>query len=145
VLDAGDVLRTGMVSGHALAQAMEASRALELAAFDGWQKPLRAWRYVFRSMAAEDMLFFKPAEEMRATLAARRLAKEESGLKRSPRWSSASTRSSATWKPRRTAAQVQARREGLRGLGRPPPGRGNPGAVAPGRRCARVRATMRCA
>jgi hypothetical protein len=65
-------------------------------------------------MAAEDMLFFKSAEEMRATLAARMIAKREglSGAALAERTRAVLGNVEA----RQTAAEVQARTEGLRGL-----------------------------
>ncbi len=78
-LDAGEVLKSGIVTGTRL-QKVEAGRPLELATQEGWGKALIPWRYVFRFMAAEDLLFFKAAEEMRSAIAARIVAKKE-GLK----------------------------------------------------------------
>lgn len=76
VADARDVLGTGVSTGTRL-QSLEASRALELKQFTGWTAPLNAWKYVFRAMAAEDLLFFKPAEEMKSALAARVIGRRE--------------------------------------------------------------------
>lgn len=113
VADAGDVLRTGMTTGTRLPK-LEPSRALELKQFTGMAAPLNAWKYIFRAMAAEDLLFFKPAEEMKATLASRILAKREglSGKALEQRTRDILGHVEA----RRPAAQVQARNEGLRGL-----------------------------
>lgn len=78
-LDAVDVLKTGQITGTRLLK-MEAGRPLELKRFTGWAKFLNAWKYVARVMAAADMLFYKPAEEMKAYTAAK-LAAEQEGLK----------------------------------------------------------------
>lgn len=95
-LAAGDVLRTGMVTGSRLTK-IEPGRALELTRFghrggvpskgltkavlETWPaRVLNLWKYNFRAMAAEDLLFFKPAEEAKAAILAKRQARTE-GLK----------------------------------------------------------------
>ena len=93
-LAAGDVLRTGTVTGSRLTK-LEPGRALELTQFgQRGGVPVRGklskavlenrlagilnlWKYNFRMMAAEDLLFFKPAEEAKAALLAKRLARSE--------------------------------------------------------------------
>jgi hypothetical protein len=93
-LAAGDVLRTGVVTGSRLTK-VEAGRALELTQFgtkggvpvrgtiskaileNRLAGILNLWKYNFRIMAAEDLLFFKPAEEAKAALLAKRVARSE--------------------------------------------------------------------
>lgn len=93
-LAAGDVLRTGVVTGSRLTK-LEPGRALELTQFGRrggvpakgtltkavlehrLASILNLWKYNFRLMAAEDLLFFKPAEEAKAVLLAKRLARSE--------------------------------------------------------------------
>lgn len=111
--EAADILRTGVTTGTRL-QSLAASKALELKQFDGWAKPLNAWKYVFRAMAAEDMLLFKPAEEMKSVLAARIVAKRE-GL-RGKALDQRVNDIIGNVEARRSAAQSQAHGEGLTGL-----------------------------
>jgi hypothetical protein len=93
-LAAGDVLRTGVVTGSRLTK-LEPGRALELTQFgkrggvpvrgtiskaileNRLAGILNLWKYNFRIMAAEDMIFFKPAEEAKAALLAKRIARSE--------------------------------------------------------------------
>lgn len=77
-LDAADIWETGQITGTRLLK-MEAGRPLELKKFTGWAKLLNAWKYVGRAMAAADMLFYKPAEEMKAYAAAK-MAAQQKGL-----------------------------------------------------------------
>lgn len=74
--DAANIVRTGKVSGTRLGK-LEAPRALELIHFSGLAYPLNAWKYVFRVMAATDMVFFRSAEEMRARFIGREIARAE--------------------------------------------------------------------
>lgn len=78
--EGAEFLKTGIVTGSRL-QKPEASRALELKEFKGTAAPLntalKAYRYVGRAMGAADLLFFKPAEEMRAYALARDTARRE--------------------------------------------------------------------
>jgi hypothetical protein len=76
VLEAAAVLSSGQATGTRL-QKIEAARPLELAEFKGWKGVFKLWRYVYRALAAEDMLFFKAAEEMKSAVAARVIAKKE--------------------------------------------------------------------
>lgn len=93
-LAAGDVLRTGQITGSRLGK-VEAGRALELTQFgqrggvpvrgkvtravleNRLASILNLWKYNFRIMAAEDLVFFKPAEEAKAALLAKRIARSE--------------------------------------------------------------------
>lgn len=129
-LAAGDVLRTGVVTGSRMTK-LEPGRALELTQFG---KPggvparsamtkavlenrlagiLNLWKYNYRLMAAEDLLFFKPAEEAKTALLAKRLARSE-GLKgeaaqdRARQILGYGSKAVAT-------AQAQAQQEGLKG------------------------------
>jgi hypothetical protein len=76
VREGGETLRTGMVTGTRL-QKVEAMRPLELRRFSGALSFLNAWKYNFRAMAAEDLVFFKSAEEAHSYAAARTIAKRE--------------------------------------------------------------------
>jgi hypothetical protein len=111
-LDAGAVLRTGKVTGTRVTK-VEQPRVLELMKFRGPAYPLNAWKYVFRAMAATDMLFFRSAEEMKSYYLAR-LAADQQGL----RGRAARQRVADLLWPGRSRAEAaqQAQREGLRGL-----------------------------
>jgi hypothetical protein len=94
VQSAGDVLQTGIVTGSRL-EKVAPGRALELTRFgyagavpvrnriaralleSPLARILNLWKYNFRLMAAEDMFFFKPAEEAKAALLAKRMARSE--------------------------------------------------------------------
>lgn len=128
-LAAGDVLRTGVVTGTRLTK-MEPGRTLELTQFgrrggvpaQGIIKTvlenrlaalLNLWKYNFRLMAAEDLMFFKPAEEVKAALLSKRIARSE-GL----RGEAAQDRARQLLGYGRQAtasAQAQATREGFTG------------------------------
>lgn len=111
--EALSVLRSGQVTGTRL-KSFEAGNALELTKFTGLATPLNGWKYVARALAAEDMFFYKAAEEMRSTAVARTLAKRE-GLTGSAL--QARTDEIVGNLPARVAAaEAQARTEGLRGL-----------------------------
>jgi hypothetical protein len=108
------VLQTGVVTGTRLDK-FTASRALELKRLPGrWDYLLTPWRAVGRALAAEDMLFFKAAEEMRAGVASRVIARKEglSGDALRARTAELMGHGEA----RRLAAQTQAHAEGLTGL-----------------------------
>jgi hypothetical protein len=109
-LDAKDVLTTGQITGTRLLK-MEPGRPLELKQFTGWKRFLNAWKYVGRAMAAADMLFYKPAEEMKAYAAAK-LAAEREGLQGEAQ--KARVREVLQKRPeQRLAAEAQATAEGL--------------------------------
>lgn len=112
-LEATAVLKSGYTTGTRLSK-FEESRALELTKFSGWAMPLNAWKYVTRALSAEDMFFYKAAEEMNISLAARLIAKRE-GL----RGDALKTRTAeilGNVQARVAAAQAQAAMEGLNGL-----------------------------
>lgn len=91
---ASEMMRTGHATGSRL-QKLEAGRPLELTRFgQRGGVPVRgkvtrailenrlagflnAWKYNYRLMGAEDMLLFKPVEEMKAALLAKRMARTE--------------------------------------------------------------------
>lgn len=125
---AADVLRTGVVTGSRL-QKLEPGRALEITRFgqrggvptqnrvtravleNRLASFLNAWKYNYRLMAAEDLLFFKPAEEAKAALLAKRIARSE-GLT----GAAAQDRARVILgygRPALDAAETQAMREGL--------------------------------
>lgn len=112
-LDAANVLRTGKVTGTRL-QRVEKPRVLEMVKFRGPLKVLNAWKYVFRVMAATDMVFFRSAEEMRAHFLARDLARKEglTGKDLTRRMAEILHETPAV----REAAKAQAASEGLTGL-----------------------------
>ena len=113
VLEGAEVLRSGLVTGTRFTK-FEESRPLELVKFEGIAKPLNAWKYVTRALSAEDMLFFKAAEEMKSAVAARIIAKREglSGDGLQKRVDDLLGNVEA----RVAAAKVQAHAEGLTGL-----------------------------
>jgi hypothetical protein len=94
VQSAGDVLQTGIVTGSRL-EKVAPGRVLELTRFgyagavpvrnriaralleSPLARILNLWKYNCRLMAAEDMFFFKPAEEAKAALLAKRMARSE--------------------------------------------------------------------
>jgi hypothetical protein len=128
-LAAGDVLRTGVVTGTRLTK-IEPGRTLELTQFgrrggvpatgiiktvleNRLASLLNLWKYNFRLMAAEDLMFFKPAEEVKAALLSKRIARSE-GL----RGEAAQDRARQLLGYGRQAiatAQAQATREGFTG------------------------------
>jgi hypothetical protein len=111
-IEAREVLQTGIVSGTRL-QKVEAMRALELRKFGGPAAFLNAWKYNFRAMAAEDLVFFKSAEEAHAYAAARMIAKRDglTGEALEKR-----VREVMGWTDElKSAAAAQADREGLAG------------------------------
>lgn len=112
--DAGEVLKTGIVTGTRI-QKLDAGRPLELKRFTGWATPLNAWKYVYRALAAEDLLFFKAAEEMRAAVAARVIAKRE-GVTDSAALARRTAEILGTNEAAFARAEEQAHQEGLRGL-----------------------------
>lgn len=135
--EAARVLRTGTVTGTRLNR-LEALGTLELAHFGRqggvplgpgrvpralqWlaeSRPavvLNAWKYVFRVMAAGDMVFFRTAQEMRARWTAREIVRREglSGRALSKRLADILHHTAAE----RRTAELQADREGLKGFAR---------------------------
>lgn len=75
-IEAAEVLKTGRVTGTR-SNKLEASRPLERKKFEGLAYPLNGLKYVGRALIAEDMLFFKAAEELKAASAARMVARKE--------------------------------------------------------------------
>lgn len=111
--DAVNVIRTGKITGTRIRK-LEAPRVLEMINFPGLAKPLNAWKYVFRIMAAADMMNFRSAEEMKARWLARKIAREEglSGNALGARMADILHNTKAM----RQSAEAQARAEGVRGI-----------------------------
>jgi hypothetical protein len=112
-LEAAAVLQTGILTGSRMDK-LQGSRGLELKQFTGVAWPLNAWKYVTRSMSAADLLFFKPAEEMRMAMTARRLAIQE-GL-RGEQLTRKTADVMGNMDGQRAAAATRASAEGLTGL-----------------------------
>lgn len=110
---AADVLKSGVVTGARVGAKLEPGKPLER--LEGTAGQLAApWKMVGRLLSAEDMLFFKAAEEQAATMMARKLAKDE-GL----RGGAITSRVQEILRTRRgdlDAAKAQAQGEGLTGL-----------------------------
>jgi hypothetical protein len=113
-LEGAAVMRTGRVTGTRFTK-FEDSKPLELVRLPGkWDYLLSPWRAVSRALSAEDMLFYKGAEEMRSAMAARMVAKRE-GLKGQALRQRVDAILGQV--PERIAeAKVQALKEGLQGL-----------------------------
>jgi len=111
--EAAGVLQTGVPTVRVDTK-VEGATALESNPFTGLLKPLNAWKHVARSMQAEDSLFFKGAQEAKAEILARNIAKKE-GL----RGKALTTRAaSILGNTQEQLAQfgTQADKEGLKGL-----------------------------
>lgn len=112
--EAGQVLRTGMVTGSRAGRKLSVGGPLEALDTDAfWKRLLGKWKYVARALAAEDMLFYKPAEAARVAVLARGVAREEGlrgqALERRAREIVFGTGD------QRAAAEAQAAREGFTG------------------------------
>lgn len=114
-IEAGGILRTGKVTGTRVGK-VEPPPALELIRFKGLAYPLNAWKYVFRVMAATDMVAFRSAEEMRMRFLAREIVRKEklSGNALAARLADLLHNTPS----QRAAAEAQATREGLTGATR---------------------------
>lgn len=110
VPQAVNVLRTGKQTGPRVGKVVEAPRVLELVKFKGLAYPLNAWKYVFRIMAATDMVAFSSAQEMHARFLARELVR--TGQADGQTYSQLL----ATAAVQRAAARQQAEAEGLSGI-----------------------------
>lgn len=115
LLEGAAVLKTGLRTGGPELQKIRAGRTLEVYDFKGWATPLKAWRYVWRAMAAEDMVFLKAGEEMRQAVAARVIAKSE-GIRERAELTRRAAGILGNTKAARIAATARARAEGLKGL-----------------------------
>jgi hypothetical protein len=91
---AADILRTGMVTGTRIYK-VEPGRVMEITRFgekggvpargrlsravleSRVAKVLNAWKYNYRAMGAEDMLLFKPLEEVKAAMLVKRQVRSE--------------------------------------------------------------------
>ena len=105
--EAAEVLRTGQVTGTRLNKFAAAAPIEQL------HRALLPWKLVSRFLAAEDLLFFKSAEEARAGVLARQIGRTE-GLRGAAL--EQRVRDLLARVPERVqAAEVQARSEGLTG------------------------------
>lgn len=109
--EAVSIMRTGKITGTRIKK-LEIPRVLELVNFKGVAYPLNAWKYVFRVMAASDMMFFRSAEEMKMRFMARTLAHDK-GLKGEELNKEIADQLHNT-KAHKAAAQEQAKSEGLK-------------------------------
>lgn len=76
--EAKNIAKTGEFPEHMIAQGkIEAPTVLERNVFKGWARVFNNWKYVSRSMIAEDALFFLPAHESRARMIAADVARAE--------------------------------------------------------------------
>lgn len=76
--EAKNIAKTGEFPEHMIAQGkIEAPTVLERNVFKGWARVFNNWKYVLRSMIAEDALFFLPAHESRARMIAADVARAE--------------------------------------------------------------------
>jgi hypothetical protein len=76
--EAKNIAKTGEFPVHMIAQGkLEAPMVLERNVFKGWARVFNNWKYVLRSMIAEDALFFLPAHESRARMIAADVARAE--------------------------------------------------------------------
>ncbi len=76
--EAKNIVKTGEFPAHMVAQGkIEAPTVLERNVFKGWARVFNNWKYVLRSMIAEDALFFLPAQESRARMIAADVARAE--------------------------------------------------------------------
>ncbi len=113
-VDAADILRTGIATRTGDLK-LQASRPLELVRLPGWTDYLLTpWRLVGRALAAADALFFRSAEEMRRTLLARQIARDE-GLS-GPPLRRREAELTGRLEQQRAAAVHQAQLEGLSGI-----------------------------
>jgi len=112
--DAKGVLATGIVTGTRLHK-HEGLRAVELKAMQSgpWHWT-QAAKYVSRAMAAEDMVNFRAAEEMRARQSATQQARAE-GLRTRREVRARVDEILARTQPQLAAAKIQATAEGLTG------------------------------
>jgi len=113
-LEAASIALTGNVEGTRLMKA-EAAKPLEARiAKGGWNKLWLPWAAVGRALALEDVLFYKGHEEVKWTMLARRIAKQEGlrGEQLQRRVQDLLHNSKAEYE----AAKVSAAREGLSGL-----------------------------
>ncbi len=111
-LQGREILRSGIING--VTDSDRANPALELKQFTGWAYPLNAEKYFSRVLAANHVLLFRPAAEMRMLLAARDTAKSEglSGERLNQRVADLL----GNTQDRVDAARAQAVGEGLKGL-----------------------------
>ena len=112
-----EVLESGLITGTRL-EKFEQARNLELIEkFRGGKfNPLSYLKFVGRGLAAGDMLFFKTAEEMRAAVIARNVAKEKNLKGRA--LARATNEILNNTAAAREKATIQADKEGLKGLDR---------------------------
>lgn len=109
---AGEILKTGVVTD--VKSGVHTSPLLELNPFKGPLDVLNYWKYVGRGLSATHVLMFKPAMELRQTLAARDIAASE-GL-RGEQLRARVNDLLANTSGQATAARAQAASEGLTGL-----------------------------
>jgi len=114
--EGAEVFSTGLVTGTRLDKYQQ-TKNLELVTFRGGKfSPLNYLKYVGRALSTGDMFFFKAAEEMKQSLLARNVAKEE-GLSGKALYRRTQEILNNT-KPAREKATRQADKEGLKGLDR---------------------------
>lgn len=116
--EAKNIVKTGKLTGsRRRAKLDEIPDTLEQDVFTGVLRPLNNWKYVRRIMAANDIIFFKGAEEMRARSLAHKVAKDE-GLTDTREISKRVNEILGTNSEAMRAAETQADQEGLTGNNR---------------------------
>jgi hypothetical protein len=108
-LDAADVIKTGQQTGIRFGAKLDAAPVIERL-----PKIFLPWKLVWRTLAAEDMLFFRAQEEMRSHVEAARMARAEGKEGKALKQRIADIMGRTEEKV--TAAQLQAHQEGLTGL-----------------------------